>query len=92
MAKPEEKIRCEKYLESNLTKNIRILKLVESIEKLGCPIPVDFFACRHCDDNITGGFRAQVEGDSDYKPQILLCQNNMLSSATFEHTIAHELV
>lgn len=84
--------RCESYLETNLSKNIRILQLVKSIESAGCPLPKDFFACRKCDGDVTGGFRTPLPNEKNYKPQVVLCQNNMLSSATFEHTIAHELV
>ena len=88
----EEKTRCEKFLVENLSKNIKILKLVDSIEALGCKLPKDFFVCRKCDDTVSGGFKTPTDGEVDYKPQVLLCQNNMLSTATFEHTIAHELV
>jgi hypothetical protein len=116
-AKQEDnKNRCESYLETNLSKNIRILQLIKSIESAGCTIPKDFFACRQCDGNVTGGFRTPKPDETDYKPQVcsnapsfcicqcmnafcylcfmqvVLCQNNMLSTATFEHTIAHELV
>ncbi len=66
----EDKTRCENYLETNLTKNIRILHLLKSIEEKGCAIPNDFFACRKCDGDITGGFRSPVAGETDYKPQV----------------------
>ena len=66
----DDKNRCESFLETNLSKNIRILQLVKSIESAGCPLPKDFFACRQCEGNVTGGFRTPLADETDYKPQV----------------------
>mmetsp|Transcript_2329 Transcript_2329/g.3672 ORF Transcript_2329/g.3672 Transcript_2329/m.3672 type:complete len:220 (+) Transcript_2329:56-715(+) len=86
--------RCNSMLKTAVTKNGKIQKLIDRIEELGCAIPSDFFACRWCDAEITGGFNvgASQSESSNYKPQIILCENNILEKETFENTIAHELV
>lgn len=64
--------KCNSMLEYAVTKNKKIQKLIDSIEELGCSLPRDFFACRPCEAEITGGFR--VEGspvsDKEYSPQV----------------------
>lgn len=67
----EENNRCQNYLKKNLTKNIKILHLLKSIEGAGCEIPDDFFSCQHCEGEITGGFKGAVMNEKDYKPQVL---------------------
>ncbi len=76
----EEKSKCLKFLELNLSKNIKILSLLKGIESLGCQLPQDFFACKKCEDavggngtRVTGGFRSPVPGEADYKPQVCIC-------------------
>ena len=83
---------CKKALELAVTSNKTIQKMIESIENLGCKLPENFFACRPCDENISGGLLTNSAKAKDYKPQVILCQNRWLESETFENTIIHELV
>lgn len=88
--------KCNEMLLKAVTNNTKIQKLIDNIETLGCKIPKDFFVCRPCDANITGGFtvsdNSNKSNNETYRPQIILCEDNMIEKETFEHTIIHELV
>lgn len=46
-------------------------KLIQSIEKLGCKIPNDFFECKDCGDlSMSGGFTVPMDGEINYKPKV----------------------
>mmetsp|Transcript_26310 Transcript_26310/g.52609 ORF Transcript_26310/g.52609 Transcript_26310/m.52609 type:complete len:196 (-) Transcript_26310:68-655(-) len=86
--------KCVTMLEYAVTKNENIQKLIDGIEGLGCTIPKNFFTCRNCDAEITGGFKvadSHTKKD-EYQPQVVLCENHIIERETFENTIAHELV
>ena len=53
--KSSQTIQCEKNLEKAFQLKA-ISHLIDSIEELGCKIPPNFFRCRSCPDNISGGF------------------------------------
>lgn len=92
--------RCTMMLEAGVIGNRKIHQLIDSIEELGCRIPKDFFACRPCTGEISGGFAVQRgkidtggNGASiDMIPQVVLCEDKRLDKETFENTIIHELV
>jgi len=69
----EENNRCQNYLKTNLSKNIKILHLLKNIEGIGCEIPDDFFSCQHCEEGeISGGFKGALTNEKDYKPQVMI--------------------
>jgi hypothetical protein len=43
----KEHITCEKALERLVKFNPKVYKLLDSIEKLGCELPKNFFSCRY---------------------------------------------
>ena len=85
---------CVKKLESVLARNEKAQRLLDAIEEMGCSVPKNFFVCRPCDGAaISGGF-AVPTAEGDYKPQIIMCEDNnvAMETETFEHTLVHELV
>ena len=97
--------KCEKSLENSF-KNKKVTQLLDSIESLGCHIPPNFFRCRSCPNNISGGFLLESESttsndknksnckaiSTSMKPHVVICENHNLEPDTFQHTIIHELV
>lgn len=82
--KEEDQSRCEKFLEKNLTKNIKILHLLKAIEGAGCELPKDFFSCRHCDGEVTGGFKTPLKDEKGYEPQVL---NSVIESMCCDRSL-----
>ena len=103
MADKEDKdhIGCTTLLKLALQRNKKVQRLLDGIEKLGCPLPEEgFFSCRKCppDMSISGGFTVYTgnEGggskeEAQYKPEVVLCENSILDSSSFENTLVHEL-
>jgi len=93
---------CMRKLELATARNSKVHKLIDAIQGLGCMIPSDFFLCRPCEGSISGGFAALDQKTSsassssssplNYQPRIIMCENNMLETETFENTLVHELV
>jgi hypothetical protein len=94
MSAPDMHEKCNAMLHAAVTLNPKVQKMIDSIEALGCTIPKNFFICRPCDAEISGGFNvgSSQTKESGYQPQIIVCENNILEKETFEHTIVHELV
>jgi mitochondrial inner membrane protease ATP23 len=94
--------KCMGRLESTIANNRVVHKLIDSINDLGCAIPKDFFVCRPCDYEMTGGFllpppkektgRSSSSSTPKYEPKIVLCEDKNIDRMTFENTIVHELV
>jgi mitochondrial inner membrane protease ATP23 len=83
---------CMNRLEYAISSNPRVHHLLQSIEKLGCPIPKDFFSCQTCDKTISGGFTPNNDkNNKNYSPKIIMCDTPM-DNTTFENTLVHELV
>lgn len=94
--------KCMGRLESTVENNRVVHKLLDSIAALGCNIPKDFFVCRKCDCDMTGGFLLPTPSSSEkgkpagiterYEPKIVLCEDKNIDRTTFDNTIIHELV
>jgi inner membrane protease ATP23 len=94
----KEHTKCTTLLKLALGRNKKVMRLIDSIEQLGCPLPTDFLSCHQCppDQSISGGFAVysqnqEQQGPGAYKPQVLLCENKILESSSFENTLVHEL-
>ncbi len=86
---------CEKRIDYAIKNNNTVLFLLNSIEKLGCKLPNDFFICRTCPEEISGGItvpNSLEEAKKSYKPQVILCEDRFMDRSLFENTIVHELV
>ena len=102
MSETEAHGKCMGRLESTIAGNRVVHKLIESINELGCSIPKDFFVCRKCDYDMTGGFLLPqysssekgkfLSSPSQYEPKIVLCEDKNIDRTTFDNTIIHELV
>lgn len=93
-----EKSLNETRLQHLILHNNEVFTLMDSIEKLGCKIPTDFFRLRKCTGDISGGFVLDVENSSSNSqrtvptPKIIVCDNKHLDAETFRNTVIHELV
>ena len=90
-----EHSRCMERLESTISSNRVVQKLIDNIDTLGCKIPKDFFACRKCDSDMTGGFmlpQSSMDTSTTYLPRIVLCENKKIDRQTFDNTVIHELI
>lgn len=47
---------CMSRLEGTVANHRIVHTLLDSISSLGCKLPKDFFVCRNCDADMTGGF------------------------------------
>eukprot|EP01032_Pedospumella_encystans_P021314 gene21314-24183_t len=85
--------KCNSMLELAVSNNPRIQTVLDAIEGLGCTIPKNFIACRHCEADIQGGLTVP-DGDkkTSYTPQIIVCENHVVEKESFESTVLHELV
>jgi len=84
--------KCQQMVEEAIVKDPHVKMMIASIEKLGCKLPESFFACRPCDDNVSGGF-AIKEGNTSYEPKIIVCENSyVLQNSFLKTTLLHELV
>ena len=73
----------------------RVQELLGAITDLGCPIDLDTMVdCRKCNIAATGGFIANHQGlkEGEYKPKVVVCEDNLLGSHYVAQTLAHELV
>ncbi|KAJ3069891.1 Mitochondrial inner membrane protease atp23 [Podochytrium sp. JEL0797] len=75
---------CDKW-KGKLLKNSAMIKfMMESLEKVGCPLDPSHFVCTPCDTNRSGGFSPDVG--------VILCQNKFQNRQHMEETITHELI
>ncbi len=53
--------------------------MIESMAKCGCPIedPTKYFAVRHCDENVGGGFDPAAADSQEPSGGVVLCQNHI---------------
>ncbi len=73
----------------------RVQELAGAIAALGCEIDLDTLVeCRRCNVAATGGFIANHQGlkEGEYRPRVLVCEDNLLGSKYVAQTLAHELV
>ena len=85
----------KKWLEKVLINNEKALKLLDSIEKIGCKLPDSFFKLQACppDKNMSGGFLVYTgEKNGKYNPAVVLCTDRKIDRTTFENTVVHELI
>ncbi|EWM21826.1 mitochondrial inner membrane protease atp23 [Nannochloropsis gaditana] len=85
---------CKLYTEK-AKKTPRVRELVGAISDLGCTIDIDTMVeCRQCNIAATGGFIANHQGlkEGEYRPRIVVCEDNLLGSHYVAQTLAHELV
>jgi mitochondrial inner membrane protease ATP23 len=91
----KDREKCEYLLKKTLERNKKVVRLLDAIEGLGCKIPDNFFNCRRCppDQAISGGFVVHngKTPPSEYNPQVVICDNKILESSSFENTVVHEL-
>jgi inner membrane protease ATP23 len=95
-------LKCTQNMEQVLRFDNHVHKMAESIEALGCKLPMNFFTCRKCSVDITGGFKVEAittNGSSssaatDYIPKIIACENKAQNETydSLRNTIVHELV
>eukprot|EP01031_Cornospumella_fuschlensis_P040639 gene40639-49548_t len=90
----KEHEKCEDTLAHLLQTSPRNKFILEKIEDLGCKLPPNFFACRPCHNEISGGFGIRkVDGDGKtVQPQIIVCENKSMDLKTFFNTVTHELI
>ena len=94
MADKEDE-KYQKWLAKILQNNEKALKLLDSIEKLGCKLPNNFFQLQKClpDKKMSGGFSVYTgEQEGKYNPAVILCTDRKIDRTTFENTVVHELV
>jgi inner membrane protease ATP23 len=82
---------CVERIEHTLRQNSTVQLLIDSIESLGCKIPPNFFVCRNCDGNVSGGL-AISQSHTQPPPQIVMCENAPMEPETFANTLIHELI
>ena len=94
----EDHKRCISRLEGTIANHRIVHKLLDSITSLGCSLPKDFFLCRKCDYDMTGGLMlpsassSQAKSNETYQPRIVLCEDKKIDRQTFDNTIIHELL
>lgn len=69
--------------------------MLAALKDLGCEIDLDTVAdCRRCNIAATGGFIPNVNGmkEGEYKPKVVVCEDNLLGPHYVAQTLAHELV
>lgn len=84
--------KCVERLETAITSHNHIKKVLNEIENLGCQLPADFFVCRTCDFEMTGGFLLPGKDSKTYNPKIILCENKQIDKRMFQNTVLHELI
>ncbi|CAN0039136.1 unnamed protein product [Laminaria digitata] len=91
----EKPSRCEEMVQYSLQRCPRVKFLRDKLEKLGCEMPRQSFACRPCEGmDISGGF---VPPTKDAKgnlslAEVVLCSDKGVTQTMTDHTIAHELI
>lgn len=96
------RLKCTEMLAKVVSTDKEVQKMVDSIEGLGCKLPSNFFSCRKCGADITGGFKAEMvppDGNSSstaskFIPKVIACENKTQNQtySMFRNTIVHELV
>lgn len=69
--------------------------MLEALRGLGCEIDLDTAVdCRRCNIAATGGFIPNVQGlkEGEYRPKVVVCEDNLLGPHYVAQTLAHELV
>ena len=84
--------KCVERLETAITSHNHIKKVLDAIENLGCQLPADFFVCRTCEFEMTGGFLLPSKGSKTYNPKIILCEDKQIDKRMFQNTVLHELI
>ena len=59
-----EHTKCVALQAHVLEKDEEVHKMIDSIEALGCKLPPNFFTCRKCTLDITGGFKVESSSSS----------------------------
>uniref|UniRef100_A0A7S2W3M8 Mitochondrial inner membrane protease ATP23 n=1 Tax=Mucochytrium quahogii TaxID=96639 RepID=A0A7S2W3M8_9STRA len=84
--------RCQKLVDASL-ENIKVKHLVDEMEKAGCEVPRQFFACKPCQDE---GIIAAFASDVDQGQQVVICSDNIekfkIGQKHIDRTLAHELI
>lgn len=74
---------CYTQLEWAVKNDTKVKGLMDSIQKLGCKLPEDFFTCGNCPPQVSGGFTLDDKKSEVYKPQLVMCQNHQLRPTVF---------
>ncbi|KAJ3375181.1 Mitochondrial inner membrane protease atp23 [Allomyces arbusculus] len=84
-ATAEEQYRtCEKW-KNHMIRHSPIVKfLMQHLEAAGCGFSRKHFICQPCDPTRSGGFSPEYG--------VVLCENQLVSKAHIEDTMAHELI
>ncbi len=80
---------------NNYTTAPRVQSMLEALKGLGCELDLDTVVdCRRCNIAATGGFIPNVQGlkEGEYKPKVVVCEDNLLGPHYVAQTLAHELV
>lgn len=88
----EDHKKCMNRLELTIASNRIVRKLLDSITDLGCELPPNFFVCRTCEKEMTGGFLLPQKGSTVYNPKLIMCENKAIDKRMFQNTVVHELV
>ena len=83
---------CMNRLELTIKSNRTVQKMLDSLTELGCELPKDFFVCRPCVSETTGGFLLPKKGSAVYNPKIIICENKAIDNHMFQNTVIHELI
>lgn len=84
--------KCMSRLELTIAGNRHAQLILDSITDLGCALPPDFFVCRKCEQEMTGGFLLPQKGSAVYNPKIIMCENKEIDKRMFQNTVIHELI
>lgn len=83
---------CMDRLETAITSHNHIKKVLDELDNLGCKLPKDFFVCRTCEFEMTGGFLLPTKGSKVYNPKIIMCEDKKIDKRMFQNTVLHELI
>jgi Peptidase M76 family len=84
--------KCMARLEVTIATNWHAQKILDGITELGCKLPPNFFVCRTCEQEMTGGFLLPERGSKVYNPKIIMCENKQIDTRMFQNTVIHELI